>query len=74
MSEPASGKLACFTEQQARSLRAWSLRTGKLSACAGEIAKPVGPWNMPDEPDYFLGDFDVPVVGFLRRHHNAQRQ
>ena len=29
---------------------------------------------MTDEPDYFLEDFDVPVVGFLRRHHNERRQ
>ena len=29
--EPAPGKLAYFTEQQARSLLVWSLRTGKLS-------------------------------------------
>ena len=30
--EPGPGKLAYFTEQQARSLLVWSLRTGKLSA------------------------------------------
>ena len=28
--EPVPGKLAYFTEQQARSLLVWSLRTGKL--------------------------------------------
>jgi hypothetical protein len=53
----------------------WSLRTGKLSDVrSGEIAEPVSPWKVTDEPDYFLEDFDVPVVGFLRRHHNEQRQ
>ena len=51
------------------------LRTGKLSDLrAGEIAEPVSPWKVTGEPDYFLEDFDVPVVGFLRRHHNEQRQ
>jgi hypothetical protein len=71
--EAAPGKLAYFTEQQARSLLVWSLRTGKLSDLrAGEIAEPVSPWKVTDEPDYFLEDFDVPVVGFLRRHHNEQ--
>ena len=36
--EPGPGKLAYFTEQQARSLLVWSLRTGKLSDLrAGEI-------------------------------------
>ena len=73
--EPAPGKLAYFTEQQARSLLVWSLQTGKLSDLrAGEIAEPVSPWKVTDEPDYFLEDFDVPVVGFLKRHHNEQRQ
>ena len=43
--EPALDKLAYFTEQQARSLLVWSLRTGKLSDLrAGEIAEPVSPW------------------------------
>ena len=73
--EPVPGRLAYFTEQQARSLLVWSLQTGKLSDLrAGEIAEPVSPWKVTDEPDYFLEDFDVPVVGFLERHHNEQRQ
>ena len=72
--EPVPGKLAYFTEQQARSLLVWSLRTGKLSDVrTGEIAEPVSPWKVTDEPDYFLEDFDVPVVGFLRGHRE-QRQ
>jgi hypothetical protein len=72
--EAALGKLAYFTEQQPRSLLVWSLQTGKLSDVrTGEIAEPVSPWKVTDEPDYFLEDFDVPVVGFLRGHHE-QRQ
>jgi len=73
--EPGPGKVAYFTKQQARSLLVWSLRTGKLSDLRpGKIAEPVSPWKVTGEPDYFLEDFDVPVVGFLRRHHNEQRQ
>ena len=32
--EPGPGKLAYFTEQQARSLLVWSLRTGSYLTCA----------------------------------------
>ncbi len=68
--EATPGTLAYFTEEQARELMRWALRTGSFfDVRANEVAQPAAGEVSPrvtGEPDYFVEDLSFSAIGFLR--------